>query len=132
AMGLTASPRKMRPIMAANRGEALMIMRVFATVVRRSAITREIDAQANETPTKKPGSPILTNCGTIRPRRSAMKAVRKRQADTERQKMVVQASADSSERTIGPPLLHTKADAATRTIPRSTRLRSAFAIIGVT
>src|SRR6185503_9022521 len=114
----TRSPIQAQPRSAAMKGEVLWMTRVFATVVRATALMKQVEAMAKQSAIATPGQPMPRICGQAEPR-SWMKMTTSRKAAVkmERQNTVVQGSVSTS-RASSPPVLQHSAAAATRTTPR--------------
>src|SRR6185369_12112200 len=82
---------------------------------------KEIDAAAWRAPTATPGSPMLRNRAMVPrgPSRTSMKAIRKRDAQIDRQNTTVQLSGTAMNRAMALPKLQVSADAKTSATPRS-------------
>src|SRR5438034_8665268 len=80
-----------------------------------------VDAAAWRAPTATPGRPMLRNRATVPrgPSRTSMKAIRKRDAQIDRQNTTVQLSGTAMNRAMAPPKLQVSADAKTRATLRS-------------
>jgi hypothetical protein len=103
-------------ISAASRGTPACISTTFATVVYCSATMKELDAEAKQSATAMPGTPMPRKSAIVprSPSRQSRKASMKAAAQSERQNTMVQLSLASRKRASAPPNDQTTADRKTR------------------